>query len=264
MTTQPGKYMYCIFELPGSNAQSPGEVRSVLPLELAGIDPSYPSLSLVVFQDLACVVSDTTLKEYPVTREYSLAHQRVIESVMKDYPVLPIAFSTVAVSEQAIVEKVLQPRYEEFKNLLRWVSDKIEVGLKVYWKQLDGVFQKLVEESQEIRTLKETISSKPPTATYFERIKVGEKVKEAFERKKKELQERILEALKPHALEVKANSTYGDAMVFNAAFFVKKENETRFDQVLNELAAGSNGNLQFKYVGPVPPFNFVTVRIRWE
>ena len=248
--------MYCVIEL--------AEPSPFFLASLTGIDPLYPSLSLVRFNDLACVVSDSALKEYPVTREYSLKHQQIIEEVMKIHPVLPIAFSTVAKSSENILSKVLEPRYQEFKNLLRWVSDKVELGLKVYWKEISKLFEVITEERKEIRILKETIAAKPPAATYYDRIELGKMVKTAFEKKKEQEEVLLLEALRPHAVDMKTNSTYGDEMILSAAFFIEKAREAEFDQAIQELAARSNGNLRFKYVGPVPPFNFVTVRIKWE
>jgi len=48
-------------------------------------------------------------------------HYRAIEKVMENYAVLPIRFSTIAESDQEIIDQVLRPRREEFLRLLHWI-----------------------------------------------------------------------------------------------------------------------------------------------
>jgi hypothetical protein len=49
-------------------------------------------------------------------------------------------------------------------------------------------------------------------------------------------------------------------MVLNAAFLVDRRVAGEFDSRVKELAS-SNDAMKFKYVGPVPPFNFVNIVI---
>ena len=63
------------------------------------------------------------------------------------------------------------------------------------------------------------------------------------------------------AAEVKINNSYYDLMVINAAFLVEKDKETEFDQRVDELGAKYSSNIKFKYIGKVPPFNFVNLVI---
>jgi Gas vesicle synthesis protein GvpL/GvpF len=65
----------------------------------------------------------------------------------------------------------------------------------------------------------------------------------------------------PLALEVKTNNTYGERMILNAAFLVEKTKEAAFDQKVNELADKYGDKMTFKYVGTLPPFNFVNIEI---
>jgi len=50
-------------------------------------------------------------------------------------------------------------------------------------------------------------------------------------------------------------------MVINAAFLVEKDKEAEFDQRVNGLGAKYSSNIKFKYIGKVPPFNFVNLVI---
>ena len=52
-------------------------------------------------------------------------------------------------------------------------------------------------------------------------------------------------------------------MITNTSFLVRNECEKGFDDSVNELAAQHDGRIKFKYVGPVPPCNFVEIVVTW-
>ena len=53
-------------------------------------------------------------------------------------------------------------------------------------------------------------------------------------------------------------------MVLNAAFLVEKANEAACDQAVQALDAEMGKRMMFKYVGPVPPYNFVNIVVQWD
>ncbi|MFA4853563.1 MAG: GvpL/GvpF family gas vesicle protein, partial [Bacteroidales bacterium] len=71
----------------------------------------------------------------------------------------------------------------------------------------------------------------------------------------------ILNALSPLAEEVKINDKYGERMIMNAAFLIKNEKEPEFDKAINELDNQYSNLMSFKYVGTLPPYNFVNLVI---
>jgi hypothetical protein len=61
--------------------------------------------------------------------------------------------------------------------------------------------------------------------------------------------------------EVKINDNYGERMLLNAAFLIKNDTENEFDAAINALDDEYGELLTFKYVGTLPPYNFVTLVI---
>jgi hypothetical protein len=53
-------------------------------------------------------------------------------------------------------------------------------------------------------------------------------------------------------------------MILNAAFLVEKAREPEFDAAIQALDAEMNNLMTFKYIGPLPPFNFVDLVISWS
>src|SRR6267378_2379316 len=79
-----GKYVYCIIQ-----TTEPRRFGHI------GIGAEPAEVHTVNFKDIAAVVSDTPLEVYDATRENVLAHERVNETVMRDYTVIPMSFGTV-------------------------------------------------------------------------------------------------------------------------------------------------------------------------
>jgi hypothetical protein len=247
---QEGKYIYCII---GSS-----ESRSFGPL---GIGGRGDLLQTVVVGDIAAVVSDAPLTRYRVSRENTLAHQKAIEAVMKERPVLPVRFATIAEDEEK-VKRILKAEYDSFQQLLVKVGDKVELGVKAVF--LDNIYATILDKYEAIRTFKARIATLPPDQTHYERMRIGQMVEEALREEKQSAADDIVETLSPLAAEVKTNNTYGELMIVNAAFFVSKSQEADFDRSVQELGERYAGKATFKYVGTMPPFNFVSLMIQME
>jgi len=244
-----GKYLYCIIEEPSHRTFGPN-----------GIGKRGDEVHTLCHRDLACVISSTPMTKYVISRHNLMAHEKVIEEVMKDYTVLPVRFCTIASSIDE-VRSLLMKRYQEFKNLLRSMDNKVELGLKVFWLNMDRIFKEIGASEREVKVLKEKLQKK--NASLNEKIALGEKVKKALDMRREADAEEILQVLKPKCIDLCLNETVGDNMILNSAFLVDKMQEREFDNLVDELTEKYKGSLKFKYVGPAPPFNFVNLVIRW-
>ncbi|MCF8084024.1 MAG: GvpL/GvpF family gas vesicle protein, partial [Deltaproteobacteria bacterium] len=120
----------------------------------------------------------------------------------------------------------------------------------------------IIEENREIKRLKQRLMS-GRGGTQRDQVKLGEMVKKALETKKGREERELLQNLKGLSVEHKTNRVFGDQMITNSAFLVKKEQEKAFDQAVDTLSHRYNGRMKLKYVGPVPPCNFVEIVVRW-
>lgn len=216
------------------------------------------------YQHLAAIVSRSPIVKYPVTRDNSLAHARVLEKAMEEYTVLPVRFCTIAENEQTILEKVLQPRYQELMNLVKEMEGKVELGVRALWTDLAAIFAEVVEENKDIKAIKETLlTEKNEQRKYAGTVKVGQLVQKALAEKKQKEARELLETLKPLSLACKENQIYGDMNLINAAFLVTREKEQAFDLKMQELECAYGTRKKLKYIGPVAPYNFVEVVVNW-
>ncbi|MFQ5873050.1 MAG: GvpL/GvpF family gas vesicle protein [Dehalococcoidia bacterium] len=253
------KYLYCIIKC--------GEERSFNGVEAIG--GRGDKIHAVVFEDLACVVSDSPDMKYDSTRANMTGHEKVIEQVMKEFTVLPIRFGTVTrrdsdVPVEDIRHKLLESRYQEFQSLHQEMDNRVELGLKVLWWDEKAIFEEIVVENREIRKARDSIKGLSPEATHFDRMHLGERVKEALGRKRDKEAKMLLSRIRPIADRIQENRAIMDRMVLNAAFLVSKDREKECDQVVKRLDEGLGERMAFKYIGPTPPFNFCEIVVSWE
>ncbi len=244
-----GKYIYCIIKRDKPQSFGP-----------LGIGGRGDELHTICFQNIATVVSNSPIIKYSTSRENLLAHEKAIEEVMEKHTVLPVRFSTIAEDEEE-VEKILEKEYDRFVALLKDMKSKKELGLKAIFKE-EVIYKDILEKYKDIKRLKERISTIPPERTYYQRMEIGDMVEAALQKEKEIYKKRILNTLLPLAVEVKNNNTYGERMIISAAFLVEEHKEPEFDQKVQELGEKHGNKIEFKYVGTVPPFNFVNLAIK--
>ena len=247
---EQGRYLYCVTHdgLTGD-------------LDIRGIDDQ--PISLVRDGGLSVVVSPSPVKRYRLSRQYTLGHEMVIEQVMAHGAVLPVKFGTVAESEALICERVLRDRGADLRRLLAEMEGKVELGLKVLWNN-ERIYADIVKYTPAIRNLRDQLAARPATEATYERIRLGEMVEAALTDRRQADADAIMERLTPLAVDTRRNNVYGEMMVLNAAFLVEKAREPEFDAAIQALDGEMNNLMTFKYVGPLPPFNFVDLVISWK
>jgi hypothetical protein len=246
-----GKYVYCIIRTDNPRTFGP-----------IGIGGRGDDVYTVHHSEFAAVVSNCPLIMFDPTRENALAHEHVNEVVMKDFTVLPMSFGTVFRTENDIRE-FLKGTYEALVEVLDKMEGKIEFGLKVNWEK-DAVIREVEQENEEIRRLKEEISSNQTTSTYFARMQLGRVVESALQSKADAFVTEIYEGLREAAVASRSNKPIGDKMIMNAAFLVEREKTRVFDDKISEIARKYENKLSFLYTGPWPPYNFVNIRLKLE
>src|SRR5436309_14264894 len=158
--TPEGKYVYCIIEEK--------EPRSFGPI---GIGGRGDEVYTVHHDGLAAVVSNTPIQVYDPTRENVFAHEQVNETVMREFTVLPMAFGVLFRTEDDIME-LMRGTYDALRDVLAKMAGKVEFGLKVNWDR-ERVIAELEEVSEEIRNIREQITSRGAGSTYFARMQPG-------------------------------------------------------------------------------------------
>ncbi len=244
-------YVYCVIR-----CDEPPEFTSL------GMGERGDAVYTVHQGDLAAVVSDSPSDAFEARRRNMMAHTAVLEEVMSSFTILPLRFSTVAPDVELVRDKLLGERRDELLSLWREMDGRVELGLKAFWHE-DTLFQGIVDENPQIRSLRDSLAGRPAEETHAERMKLGELVEVAMKQRRQRDSELILSRLRPLTHNVAINDNYGERMVLNAAFLVDKDAEPRVDEAVQQLDTELGQRLMFKYVGSVPPYNFVKLVMHW-
>jgi hypothetical protein len=232
-----------------------------------GIGPRGDEVRTIGADNLSMVVSHHPLAKFAVSRENLIAHERVIEEVMKEFDsVLPVRFGTIASSADE-VRNLLERRSGEFKNLLNAVEHKIELGVKAIWKDLKTIYREIAVENKDIKRAQGELRNAKGKMNLGVQLEIGKLVEDALAKKKEKERDGVAQTLRKIAFDCKLTKTSGEAMFMNASFLVNKGREQEFDNLMEDLTDLHRGRIQFLYAGPLPVFNFVNVAIHpeeWE
>lgn len=251
VTGESGRYVYGIVQ-----------TRDKIDFGRIGIGGMGEMVYTVNYQDIAAVVSNTPVYIFDPTRENALAHEHVIETVMKTYTIIPMSFGTVFRTDNDIRE-VLKSIYSSLKDVLHQMAGKLEFGLKVNWDR-DRIIEDIKQEDEEIRKFHQEIIRKHLQSTYLARMQLGRMIDKALAERSISYVREIYEALRNVCVASRDNQPIGDKMIMNAAFLVERDREPEFDDAVNKIAKKYGQRLKFKYTGPWPPYNFVNIRLKLE
>jgi hypothetical protein len=252
-----GKYIYCIIA-------SDYDVN----LGAIGVGGRGDLVSTIGFDGLCMVVSDHPLSRFVVNPENMLAHQKVIEAVMKEFKsVLPIRFGSIAATPDEI-RNLLNRRYSEFMELLQQFENKVELNVRGTWKNIGNIYKEIDQENAELHNIKSELEKIDNKETRnLKIIDAGNLVKQALIVKKQAETEKIIDAFKRSVFEYKLNKTNGDAMFMNTAFLVSSGREVEFDNIMTDLGSRYEERSDFVYTAQLPIFNFIDLKIfpeKWE
>ena len=250
---QEGVYVYCIIE--SSEPRTFGKI---------GIGGRSDEVFTVHYLDLAAVVSRAPLIVYDPTRENALTHEHVQEVVMNEhgFTPVPMSFGTLFKTDDDTVE-FLKDTYDALRDVLVKMKDKLEFGLKVNWDR-DQVLREIEQQNEVIRRLKAEIETNTQSSTYFARMQLGRLVEQALVDRSESIVREIYDHLRDAAIASRSNKVIGDKMIMNAAFLVGRDQAEHFDAKVHDIGKKFEGTLSFRYTGPWPPYNFVTIRLQLE
>jgi len=233
------------------------------PLEGAALGAGLAgqSVTLLPAGPLVAIVSGAPDHPIAGTRRNMLAHTAVLERVLTQVDVLPLRFGTIAPDRVTLHRGILSTA-KVLTDALAAVAGRVELGVKATWRD-DIAYREILEADPALRHLRDRLQARPVSQTYYERIELGRRVEAALAGRRESESAAILAELEPLAERVAVLKNVDDSMLLNRAFLVRRDAEPRFDAAMAMLAERFGARLDFRYVGPIPAYNFVTLRADW-
>ena len=247
-------------------SNSPVYVYGILASHYDGYTDTTPgvggaAVSVLTIGDLTALVSPSGPDPIARSRRNMLTHTAVLERAMANTTILPLRFGTVA-PDQAALTACIDTNRSAFCAALRAIDGRVELGLKASWRS-GMVFSDIVERDPSLRQMRDRLRTRPTGETYYERIELGRRVEAAIAQRRITEGAAIMAELLPLVEREADMRTHDDDMILNRAFLVPRSMEAAFDDAVARIAERFADRMEFRYVGPVPPFNFVSLHAGW-
>lgn len=234
-----------------------------IPHGLRGVgEPSNP-VALVPYGDVAALVSELEPGRPLGTRHDLLAHERVVDTVIIGTTVLPLRFGAVLADAEAVANELLAPFHDRFARKLAELSGHSQFTVRGRYAQ-DVVLREVLAEEPEAARLREALHGLPEDAGYYDRVRLGELVFQALQRRRDADAGTLVDVLAPYAAAVHLHRAAGDDGAVDAAFLVADRDRGRFDRAVEELGRGWAGRVRLRMLGPLAPYDFVDAEIEIE
>jgi Gas vesicle synthesis protein GvpL/GvpF len=246
-----GAYLYGIVE----RAQPSG-------VDARGLDGTS-RVRVVASGDLGAVVSAHTTASnlHALPRESLLkdlvAYQRVVERVMRRQSVLPVRFGTQLQSAGEARDLVSQNRTTLSEAFAR-MRGMTELEVAATW-EIGCVLQEIGHDPAVV-SAREAIELRGDP-TLEDRLQFGRLVESHIELRRAAIRRRVLDTLEPLASSTATHALVDERLVMNEAFLISAGDLPEFERQVHGLDALFDGQIDFRIVGPLPPYTFCTVEV---
>ena len=221
--------------------------------DLDTLDHSQPGISgapvrLLKIDNLAVLISDTTIDAVPVTKENALAHAAVVRSILDQTTPLPFRFGTLVTEQQ--LRSYVSARKPALKKKLAHVRGCVEMSAKIIWDAPGSI---------------RTTSPQPSgTGTDFLTSKRREILGDEQRAKQAaEISDWLRERVNGLTRDEQVTLRPSERLLLSAAHLVERANIERYRTHLAE-ARQNRPELHFLISGPWPPYSFANIELEFS
>ncbi len=200
--------------------------------------------------------------EQPLDRRTALLrlvkHQQIVEAVLQELPLLPVKFATTLPSRDAVA-RFLGEGAAQFAATFEALGNRMQHEVTVSW-DLNRVFAEIMQDA-ELTAMRDALSANPEAATEADRAAFGKRVKTALDARREQMQAIFKAAFAECTDQMVVQPVVEDQMVWGAALLLGETDEDLLDALLHRLDASFEGHLDFRCVGPMPPYSFASITV---
>jgi hypothetical protein len=247
MTTQAEKAVYVYGILPS-------DVEYEEPPTGLGNPPS--PVRLVRHKDIAALVSDVDVSNRLGTPDDLLLHEELLDASAAEVPVLPLRFGAVVANEDAVAVELLEPYYNEFSAALRELDGYQEYIVRGRYAE-KAILREILAEDPQAAALAAQTRDADPAASREGQIQLGQIIGERLAGKRAQDTRQLSDAVADLVSMSVVRPPGDDLEAVHAAFLVKATDADQMTSAAQELAAGWEGRVELRIIGPVAAYDFV-------
>ncbi|WAL59278.1 gas vesicle protein GvpF [Thermocoleostomius sinensis] len=237
-----GLYLYGIFPAPGPHN-----------LQITGLDQQRVCDREI--DGFVFLYSEAQQERYSASRKNLLGHEQVLEYAMQQgfRTLLPLQFGLIIENWKIVKQQLITPKRQELYQLFTKLTGRREVSIKLFW-DFKQELNFLMQEDQAVRIERDRLEGK--NLSIEEIIRIGQSIERAMEQRKQEIITTVQHTLNPLAIELAENRLLTDAMIYNAAYLIPWDAETRFSEQVETIDRQFEHRLLIRYNNFTAPFNF--------
>jgi hypothetical protein len=223
-----------------------------LPDGLHGVGDA--AVRLVPFDGLAAVVGDVDVDHLGGGRHDLLAHHQVLEQLLQLDAVVPVQFGSVLDDEDTVRDGLLREQEALLREVLETLRGRVQVNLRARYVE-DAVLAEVVRDDPEVAALRRVTREESEEASYGDRVRLGQLVSRAVERKREDDSAWLLDQVLPLAVAYSLREATGTDLL-DVALLVDAERQQELEDLLEAIAEGAHERIRLQLVGPVVALDF--------
>ena len=210
----------------------------------------------IPYRDIGAVVSKQVYQIKEINRQDVLMHEEVVERLMEKSTILPVRFLTTFNQEEEVLV-VLKEFYQDFKENLDRLRNKVEFGIRVIWPG-ETIRNRIIEAHK--KTNADTvITGDTPAKSFIEAKFQDYKVDIEFQKEADKHISLIDNFFNRFISDKKLEKLRSNNLLLSASYLIEKERQYEFKEAF-QRARRTPGNLKFLMTGPWPPYNFINLK----
>ncbi|MEV4375541.1 GvpL/GvpF family gas vesicle protein [Streptosporangium sp. NPDC049644] len=221
-----------------------------------GVGDPPGQVRLVRYGEIAALVSDVPT-DRPLGRPNDLmAHQRLLDEAAAEVPVLPLRFGAVVTDAQAVVDELLTPYHDDFRNTLNELEGRAEYIVKGRYVE-QTILREVLEENAEAGRLRDEIHGLPEEATWDARMRLGELINTSIAAKREADTAALLDAFTPLCVAIAVREPTHEQDAAHVALLAQTDRQQEIEEALGEFGTRWAGRVELRLLGPLAPYDFV-------
>ncbi len=254
-----GLYLYGITDADANEQTKLGEI---------GIEGS--EVYTIPYKGLSAIVHNCPLEPYKsddeeVVKGWVKTHQHVLDVAEEKFgTVIPFSLDMIIKPEDnananEVLKRWMSEEFDGMMKKLEKIRGKKEYGVQIFYNPA-VMSEKIADESEELRKIKEETKSKPPGAAYIYKQKLETAIKHEMESRMDSYFKDFYGRIKKHVEEIKVEKTKptdekDKQMIMNLSCLVTTD---KYKELGAELEQIDNTEAFFvRFTGPWPAYSFV-------
>ncbi len=245
----------------GARQQKGIYVYGILPadIEVAAGMPGvgeHPGLLRAVRLDgLAALISEVDVSGRLGSPGDLRIYREILDATAVEVPVLPLRFGTVLPSEDAVAEKLLAARHDEFAAALDQLEGRAEFQVKGRYVE-NAVLGEVVSQNKHAARLPDAIQGGDPDAARNAAIELGQFIDDTVRARRQEDTRALEQAMEGVCVASAARDPAHQLDAVDVAFLVAVDKEREMERVIEDLAHEWEGRIDVQLLGPMAAYDF--------